>query len=157
MELGSQRPDLVLYARFLPSWAHIEPLRLYLEACTTARPKFANAEGACIVLQELLENAVKYSLPSCPIDLEVCMHISTGPLEIRVTNKASPTRLAMLAHELRLAQGGDSAHNAFASALARLKTLPAGVSMLGLARVATTARLESEVTGDQVMMSARLD
>jgi hypothetical protein len=155
MELDVDHADLVLYARFLPSWERIEPLRIYLEACTKQRPNFANAEGASIVVQELLENAVKYSLPSCPIELEVYMPLSAGALEIRVTNQASPTRIAMLSQELRLTQG-DSARNAFASALSRLKSLPAGESMLGLSRVATTATLKSDVTDHRVVMFARL-
>jgi hypothetical protein len=155
MAAGTPRVDLVLFARFLPNWSHIEPLRLYLEACTKARRKFDNAEGASIVLQELLENAVKYSLPSCPIEVEVYMLQSAGPIEIRVANHASPSRLAMLAQELRVAHG-DTAHNAFAAALARLKTLPAGSSMVGLSRIATAATLESEVKSDRVTMIARV-
>jgi hypothetical protein len=156
MSSDKRRADLVLHARFLPSWSHIEPLRLYLEVCTKARPRFANTEGACIVLQELLENAVKYSLPSCSIELDVFMDLTAGPVEIRVTNQSSPARLAMLTHELRLTRS-NSAHAAFATALARLKSLPSGTSMLGLARIATTAALESEITETQVIMSARLE
>lgn len=150
----STSPALV--ARFLPSWDHIEPLRQYAEVAIKTRSDQASADKVSIVVSELLENAIKYGIPSSEVEFELSIARDGSGVEVRVRNRAMPTRLAVLQREFQRV-AGDTASASFNRALQRLQKLPAGASMLGLSRVAMEATLQLEVAEDRVSITARLE
>jgi hypothetical protein len=152
-----RRPEtLVVYVRFLPSWNHIEPLRLYIDVAVRSKTRNGMADRATMVAHELLENAVKYGDPTADVELQVYIAELGSAVDVRVSNKAHPSRVAILEREFQRTRG-DSAREAFARALQRLQKLPNGTTMLGLARIATEATLQVEVSGDRVIVSARVE
>jgi hypothetical protein len=157
MALHMQPPSLSIKVQLPPSWDQIEPLRRYVEECVKAVSEEAAAR-ASMVLQELLENAVKYGDPVYPIEVEAELYGNTGGLILRVRNRAQLTRLALLEKEFhRAVSSGDDAHKAFAMALDRLKRLPQGSSMLGLPRIAMEAKVTLDVQGEYAQMTAQLE
>jgi len=154
--LQRRQDSLALFARFPPHWNHIEPLRQYVDVCVRARTRNGAAERAGIVVQELLENAVKYGDPASEIEMEVHMSDTGQGIDVRVANKAHPSRVAILEREFTRTKN-DTAPAAFARALQRLQRLPEGTTMLGLARIAMDAALQMEVDGDRVVITARVE
>lgn len=150
------RHSTSLVVRFAPAWEKIEPLRQYVVATAgAAGEKLAGRVG--IVLQELLENAVKYGDAMGSIEIEVMISSVRKQAEIRVSNRAQPSRIALLKKEYENIQGGvETANAAFARALTRLQRLPQGSTMLGLSRMAMESDLTLEVSGDLVVMVARI-
>lgn len=145
-----------LLSRFPPVWEYIDPLRRYVDVL--ARSSVPNvAERVGIVVQELLENAVKFGNPSVPIELRIDpeIHGFARSVEVRVSNTASTQRIALLQKEFERI-GSSTASEAFARALERLKRLPQGSSMLGLSRIAAEARMTLQVSQDRVLIVARI-
>ncbi|HKP61338.1 MAG TPA: hypothetical protein VJV78_31635, partial [Polyangiales bacterium] len=116
----------------------------------------ASADKVSIVVSELLENAIKYGIPSSEVEFELSIARDGSGVEVRVRNRAMPTRLAVLQREFQRV-AGDTASASFNRALQRLQKLPAGASMLGLSRVAMEATLQLEVAEDRVSITARLE
>jgi signal transduction histidine kinase len=142
--------------RFSPQWEKIEPLRQYVVAMAGgAGDKVADRVG--IVLQELLENAVKYGDTVGQVEVELAVSALRKQAEIRVANRAQQSRIALLKKEFdSIRGGGETANAVFARALQRLQRLPQGTTMLGLARIAMESDLTLEVRGDQVVMVAKI-
>ena len=157
MTSEADRHATTLQVRFAPQWEKIEPLRQYaVTACGGHGDRIADRVG--IVLQELLENAVKYGDAVGTVEVQMTISSLRKMAEVRVINRAQPSRIALLKKEYESIQGQrDAANQAFARALQRLQRLPQGSTMLGLARIATEASLTLEVTGDQVVMVARIE
>lgn len=149
--------DMTLFVRFPPKWNHIEPLRQYIDLAARGRGYNGAADKLNIVAQELLENAVKYGDPSSEVELELRFleSLKSGGIEIRVSNKAHPSRLALLDKEYQRTRA-EPAREAFAKALQRTQRLPEGATMLGLSRIAMEASLTLEVSGDRVVLIARV-
>jgi anti-sigma regulatory factor (Ser/Thr protein kinase) len=146
--------DVALFVRFPPKWAHIEPLRQYIDLAARGRGYNGTADKLNIVAQELLENAVKYGDPGSDVELELRIDPGKG-VEIRVSNKAHRSRVVLLQKEFQRVQS-ESAKEAFTKALQRLQRLPDGATMLGLARMAMEANVNLEVSGDIVIVTARV-
>jgi hypothetical protein len=142
--------------RFSPQWEKIEPLRQYVVAMAGgAGDKVADRVG--IVLQELLENAVKYGDAVGHIEVDLAVSSLRKQAEIRVGNRAQASRIALLKKEYdAIRGGGETANAAFARALQRLQRLPQGTTMLGLSRIAMESDLSLEIRGDQVLMIAKI-
>jgi hypothetical protein len=148
------KAGLALTVQFLPSWSEIDPLRAYIESCARNQTA-ALAERTGMVAQELLENAVKYGDPGTLIELRLTMSPGRKTIEIVVSNRAHPSRVALLQKEFeRIA--GSSAKDAFTTALQRLTKLPPGTSMLGLARIAMEAAIRLKVERDVVTVEASI-
>jgi hypothetical protein len=145
-----------IVVRFAPQWDKIEPLRQYVVAMSgAAGDKVADRVG--IVLQELLENAVKYGDAIGHIEVDVGISSVRKQAEIRVANRAQASRIALLKKEYDGVRGNtETASAAFARALQRLQRLPQGTTMLGLSRIAMESELSLEVQGDQVTMVAKV-
>ena len=147
----------MLVVRFAPQWEKIEPLRQYAVAAAGGNgDKVADRVG--IVLQELLENAVKYGDAVGMVEVQLSISSLRRNAEVRVLNRAQPSRISLLKKEYdSLPAQREAANQAFARALQRLQRLPQGSTMLGLARIAMEAALTLEITGDQVTMVARIE
>ncbi len=144
----------VLWVRFPPVWDQITPLREFVESYAIGRLGEQRGSNAGLAVHELLENAVKYGDLMANVELDVSFHETSSSLVIRVSNHARPARIRVLERELaRIDDYGGT--EAFSSAIDRLKHLPEGFSMLGLARVATVAALDIETRGTRVSAIAR--
>lgn len=150
------RHSTSVIVRFSPQWEKIEPLRQYVVVMAGgAGDKVADRVG--IVLQELLENAVKYGDAVGHIEVDLSVSSLRKQAEIRVANRAQSSRIALLKREYdAIRGGGETANAAFARALQRLQRLPQGTTMLGLARIAMESDLTLEIRGDQVIMVAKI-
>lgn len=150
------RHSTSVVVRFSPAWEKIEPLRQYVVTTAgVAGEKVAGRVG--IVLQELLENAVKYGDAVGHIEVDISVSSVRKQAEVRVANRAQMSRIALLKKEYEGLGGSvETATAAFARALQRLQRLPQGSTMLGLARIAIESELTLEIHGDQVVMIARI-
>jgi hypothetical protein len=144
-----------LSVRFPPVWTHIQPLSTYAGAILEVKGKGNAAERVAIVVNELLENAVKYGDPAAEVTFELFADAGQAVV-VRVTNKAHPSRVTILERELKR-HATTSPKEAFARALERLQHLPEGSSMLGLSRVALEAELGIDTTGNLVVATAKID
>jgi hypothetical protein len=89
------------------------------------------------------------------VDFEVHLGDLGQTIEIRVTNKAHPSRAAILEREFQRTRGDSKV--AFARALQRSNRLPEGTTLLGLARIAMESAVGIEVRGDRVVITARIE
>lgn len=154
--MADDRHSTNVVVRFAPQWDKIEPLRQYVVAMSgAAGEKVSGRVG--IVLQELLENAVKYGDAVGHIEVDVAISSLRKQAEIRVSNRAQASRITLLKKEYEGVRGSaENANAAFARALQRLQRLPQGTTMLGLSRIAMESELSLEVHGDQVTMIAKI-
>lgn len=144
---------LTLAVQFLPSWGEIEPLRAYVESCARNQT-VALSERTGMVVQELLENAVKYGDPGTSVELRVSMSPGRKAIEIVVSNRAHPSRVTLLQKEFERIDAAPK--DAFNTALQRLPKLPPGTSMLGLSRIAAEASIRLKVERDIVTVAASI-
>ena len=148
-------PAVLLDVHFRPVWAQISPLRQYVQTWVGAQaPKLF--ERTEIVLQELLENAVKFGDRSSNVRMELRIDRGHHGIELKVSNKAHPKRMALLKQELDSIKTADGGKDAFSRALERAKSLPPGISRLGLARIVTEAQVDLKIHDDRVTFIAAI-
>ena len=85
MALVGPRP--LVFMRFRPAWAYIDGIRefgRFFCATTFGTPELA--ERARLVIQEALENAVKYSSKSDKSELELLIQSDGDKIEISVSS-----------------------------------------------------------------------
>jgi hypothetical protein len=146
---------LVLFSRVTGTWENIRPIVEYAKACITSRSSAAAGERAGLVLHELLENAFKYGGGGSDVVVRAYVRSFRG-FELRVTNRAVPSRIALLEKEIRrivAMKAGD----AFLESVRRAPTLGAGVSMIGLSRIRHEGEVELDVlvAGQYVTLVAK--
>lgn len=146
-----RQPILVVRVALPPVWSQIEPLQSYLLAASNVHvPTLSERTG--IVVQELLENAVKYGDPGRSIDLWLQIPSGRRGVDLSVSNHAHPRRIALLQQELEAF--GPNPKDTLARAMQRLPRLPHGVSMLGLARIVNEAAITLKIDGELVTLNA---
>jgi hypothetical protein len=136
-------------------WSNVRPVVEFVSFTVSIRAGTTTAERAAMVAHELLENAVKYGDLLRDIVLEVDA-TNGGGFEIRVANRAVPSRIAILQREIRRLDAADAA-DGLIDAMKRAARLPAGASMLGLARLRFELRviLDFQIRGEHVLVIAR--
>lgn len=126
--------DVVTLVRVPPRWPNIRPIAAHVEFCVTSMTYEERGKRAGVVAHELLENAVKYGDLSNNLEIEVRMPPSGMRFVIRVTNRATSSRVQSLREEIeRIARV--SPEQAFLEAIRRASGRPNGNSMIGLARI----------------------
>lgn len=150
----------LVFMRFRPMWAYITGTREFCRFfCATTFDQPDVAERVQLVIQELLENAVKYSSDSATCDVELAItELGSKEIEIAVSNFGSPNALVKLSAELaRIALL--SPEEAYVSAVQRAATLPDGSSAeMGLARVRFEGRVDiesSQTTDGRIRVTCR--
>ena len=127
-------PPLV-YVRFRPVWAYIEGLREFGRFfCHLTFGESEVAERARVVIQEALENAVKYSEHDSDSDVELAISNLGNRLEISVTSRPDAVHIDRLRAEIAWING-NSAEHAYLSAFRRTADSPEAAARLGLARI----------------------
>jgi hypothetical protein len=138
--IPSQEP--LLFMRFRPAWAYIDGVREFCRFfCQTTYPQHDLGERARVVLQETLENAVKYSTPGQLSELELEVHANRDSFEIAITSRPDPRHLQNLKAELEYLTQLDP-EAAYVAAFLRAASQPEASARLGLARMRYEARFE---------------
>jgi hypothetical protein len=137
---GGHEP--LIFMRFRPAWAYLDGVREFCRFfCEATYPQKDLAERVRVVLQETLENAIKYSTPGQQSELELEVHADPERFLITVTSRPDPRHLQTLKNELsHLAMLDPEA--AYLAAFVRAANEPDAPARLGLARMRYEARFE---------------
>lgn len=143
--------------RFRPAWAYIEGIREFGRFfCQVTYGATDMGERARVVLQEALENAVKYSTGE-DTELEVMITAIEGQLEFSVSSLPDPKHLPQLKAELEQLAATDP-EEAYLAAFVRASEQPDAASRLGLARMRYEGGVElsaREEDGGRIRVTAR--
>ena len=128
-----ERP--LVYMRFRPAWTYIDGIREFGRFfCQETFEEPEVAERACMVLQETLENAVKYSSRAANDELELSIGSNGEEIEISIVSTPAEPHLNSLKRELDMLYSR-SAEEAYLAAFERASGDPDASARLGLARV----------------------
>jgi hypothetical protein len=148
----------LVFMRFRPAWAYIDGIREFGRFfCETTFRNSDAAERARVVLQETLENAVKYSTSGPESELELSISARGEELEIAVTSLPEPEHLGALKDEIDRINKTDPAQ-AYIEAIERAAEAPGGASRLGLARMRLEGNVKLSVEdseGGRIRVTAR--
>jgi hypothetical protein len=143
--------------RFRPAWAYIEGIRSFSRFfCETTYKQRDLAERAQMVIQEILENAVKYSSAGDLSELELEISSDGDNLRIAIASRPDPHHLHNLRNELEYLRQLDP-EAAYVAAFARAANEPEEPARLGLARMRYEGKFElhlNEEDGGRVRVTA---
>jgi hypothetical protein len=125
----------LVFMRFRPAWAYIDGIRefgRFFCATTFGTPELA--ERARLVIQEALENAVKYSTKSDESELELLIQSDGDNIEISVSSVPDVEHLERLKADLSDIRSLDP-EQAYLAAFLRAAHEHESSSRLGLARI----------------------
>jgi len=137
---------LLVSLTFRPAWAYIDGIREFGRFfCETTFKQAGVAERARVVLQETLENAIKYSSATEDSKLELEIASDGCELYISTLSHADPAHLESLREEIEMLHRFDP-EAAFIAAFARAARTPGGPARLGLARMRYETQFELSVS-----------
>jgi len=139
-----ERP--LVYIRLRPIWTYIEGVRDFTGFfCDLTFPDPKLAQRARVVMQETLENAIKYSLRGPDSELEVTIHSTPAPEHLDRLR----TELDTIASK--------APQQAYIDAFARAAACPDASAQLGLARIRYEGEAElllEEQDGGRIRLTA---
>jgi hypothetical protein len=142
---GTEVPATLFLIRFRPLWDYIEVARELGRAfCQGTFANAALAERARLVIQEALENAVKYSAPGPESELELQISTEGEHVEFSVGSRPDPAHLQSLRQELERVCASEP-HQAYLEAMTRAAMDPDASARLGLARMRFEGNVELSV------------
>ena len=128
-------PHPLVFMRFRPAWAYIDGIREFARFfCETTFGGPDLAERARVVIQETLENAIKYSTSTPDSELELSIESDGQNIEFSVTSMPDAAHARSLREELSGIHSLDP-EQAYLAAFARASNDPATAGRLGLARI----------------------
>jgi hypothetical protein len=143
--------------KFRPAWTYIEGIRAFgAFFCRTTFADSILAERACVVIQETLENATKYSSPDEQGEIELTISASGSRIEFSVVSAPDLQHLGTLLVELEQLRKTDP-EAAFIAAMMRAQREPESSARLGLARMRYEAGCEltvEDVPGGRIRFKA---
>jgi hypothetical protein len=143
--------------RFRPAWVYIDGIREFGRFfCETTFGAPALAERACVIIQETLENAIKYSTKGPNSELELLIRAEHDHIEFSISSLPDPAHIATLKSELT---GLDKLgpEEAYLAAFVRAAREPEQAARLGLARVRYEGNVElsmKEEDGGRIRITA---
>lgn len=147
LNIGANEPAVLV--RFQPAWVYIEGIREFGRFfCSATFNEPAIAERAQVMIQETLENAVKYSNKEALRDLELVMSMTGQLLQVSVCSSPSAEHLGVLRKELELLNAQEP-EQAYLTAFERAASDPNASARLGLARLRCECRAELSVTEEE--------
>jgi hypothetical protein len=156
LSVGPSAP--VVLIRFRPAWNYIDGIREFGRFfCTTTFEEPAIAERAQVMIQETLENAVKYSDRNTTSELEMVMTINGKELIVSVASTPSVNHYQALRNELARLYAQEP-EEAYLAAFERAASDPTASARLGLARLRFECKAELSVTeeeGNRIRVTAR--
>jgi len=148
---------LLVSLSFRPIWAYIDGVREFGRFfCEKTFEQRDIAERAQVVLQETLENAIKYSSLEQDSKLEIEIASDGSELQISTLSHPDPAHLQALREEIEMLRKFDP-EAAFIAAFARATREPDARAPLGLARLRYESQFElqvSEEAGGAVRVTA---
>ncbi len=156
--VDSARKEAAVLVRFHPAWAYLKGIREFGRFfCATTAHEPQAADRVEVMIQETLENAVKYSDQDTLADLELVMDTGNRKLQVSVSSYPSPEHLDTLKHELEQLCSQDP-EQAYLAAFERASRDPDASARLGLARLRFECQAElslSEDEGGRIRVTAR--
>jgi hypothetical protein len=150
-------PYPLVFMRFRPAWAYIDGIREFGRFfCQTTFGTQELADRACVVIQETLENAVKYSSNSADSELELSIQSDGSNIEFSVSSLPDASHLSSLREELTGIQTLDP-EQAYLAAFIRASNEPEASARLGLARIRYEGGVElsmKEESGGRIRITA---
>lgn len=154
---GNDDPRPMVFMRFRPAWAYIDGIREFGRFfCETTFNAPDLAERARVVLQEALENAVKYSTESADSELELMIRSQGDRIEFSVSSLPDAAHVERLKEELTQI-GALDPEQAYIAAFLRASSEPGESARLGLARIRYEGGVElavHEQEGGRVRVTA---
>jgi hypothetical protein len=151
-------PYPLVFMRFRPAWAYIDGIREFGRFfCQTTFGTQELADRACVVIQETLENAVKYSTNTPDSELELSIESDGLSIEFSVSSHPDASHLSSLREELDGLQTLDP-EQAYLAAFIRASNEPEASARLGLARIRYEGGVElsmKEEAGGRIRITAR--
>ena len=142
---GVEKTPPLVFMRFRPAWAYIEGIREFGRFfCATTFGTTDLADRAQGVLQETLENAIKYSAKNANSELELLIRADGGNIEFSVSSMPDAAHLKSLKAELAGIQSLDP-EQAYLAAFLRASEEPDASARLGLARIRYEGGVELEI------------
>ncbi len=136
---------LLVSLTFRPIWAYIDGVREFGRFfCEKTFKQPELAERAQVVLQETLENAVKYASLDKDNKLEIEIASDGSELQISTLSHPDPAHLQSLREEIEMLRKFDP-EAAFIAAFARAAREPGTPARLGLARMRFESQFELQV------------
>ena len=151
MQRTSSKPPrapgpLLVSVSFRPVWAYIDGVREFGRFyCDTTFKEPEVAARARVVLQETIENAIKYSSSSDDSKLEVEISSDGSELQISTLSHVDPNHLQSLREEIDMLRRFDP-EAAFIAAFARAAREPGAPARIGLARMRFESQFELQVS-----------
>ena len=137
--------DQMIYMRFRPAWTYIEGIREFGRSfCAATFGRDEVGERVQVVIQEALENAIKYSLRGTNSELTISIGPEPTSIEIAVTSCPDPAHAEYLKNEIESIRNLDP-EEAYLAAFRRAAESPEAASRLGLARMRLEGRVELSV------------
>ena len=153
---GTWKP--MVFMRFRPAWAYIDGIREFGRFfCETTFGTPELAQRACVVIQEALENAVKYSNESLESELELLIQSDGDQIEFSVSSLPDASHVQRLRSELAQQRTLDP-EQAYVAAFLRASNEPGESARLGLARIRYEGGVEltlHEQEGGRVRVTAK--
>jgi len=150
-------PYPLVFMRFRPAWAYIDGIREFGRFfCETTFGTQELADRACVVIQETLENAVKYSSNSADSELELSIQSDGANIEFSISSLPDAAHLSSLREELSGIQTLDP-EQAYLAAFIRASNEPEASARLGLARIRYEGGVElsmKEESGGRIRITA---
>ncbi len=147
----------LVFMRFRPAWAYIDGIREFGRFfCQTTFGTRELAERASVVIQEALENAVKYTSNAADSELELSIESDGSNIEFSVTSLPDKKHLDSLREELNGIQTLDP-EQAYLAAFIRAANEPEASARLGLARIRYEGGVElsmKEEAGGRIRITA---
>ena len=138
----------LVFMRFRPAWQYIDGIREFTKFfCATTFPNPDVADRAQMIIQETLENAVKYSALGPRSDLELSINTADGLLDISVVSRPDARHLDTLRVLLDELYKQD-AEGAYIAAFERAAANPDASARLGLARIRYEGRVEIQLSDE---------
>ncbi|MBN2193104.1 MAG: hypothetical protein JW751_09835 [Polyangiaceae bacterium] len=148
----------MVFMRFRPAWVYIDGIQEFGRFfCQTTFRDEQIATRARIIIQETLENAVKYSTPGPSSELELSIFAEGEHIEISVSSLPDPAHLDTLKQEIAWLSQADP-ESAYFAAFERAASCPDSPSRLGLARIRYEGSVElsvGEMSDGRIRITAR--
>jgi hypothetical protein len=148
----------LVFMRFRPAWAYIEGIREFARFfCETTFGAPEVAERARVIIQETLENAVKYSSKRPEYELRLSIGAENGTIEFSVSSVPDEAHVGSLRKEISSLLELDP-EAAYLAAFRRAADEPTASARLGLARIRYEGGVELSVTDEdegRIRMTAR--
>jgi hypothetical protein len=156
-QVASEVQGALVLMRFRPAWAYIDGIREFGRFfCKTTFGTEELAERATVVIQETLENAVKYSTDSPASELELKIEAEGERIVFSISSLPDPAHADMLRRELSGLHSLD-AEQAYLAAFKRASNEPEAAARLGLARIRYEGNVElslNEEDGGRIRITA---